>query len=152
LRKELAAFDNIKPNPLPIGSGIVDVGTEAPTTYLLKGGGYDAYGEEVQPGFLTILDRGPAKVVPSKVGTTGRRTALANWLAAPDNPLTARVMVNRLWHYHFGRGIVGTPSDFGEMRDPETHLELLDWLAATFVEQGWSVKKISRLIMLSNTY
>jgi hypothetical protein len=152
LRKELAAFDGIKPKPLPIGSGIVDVGREAPTTYLLKGGGYDAFGEEVQPGFLTILDRGPAKVVPSKIGTTGRRTALANWLASPDNPLTPRVMVNRLWHYHFGRGIVGTPSDFGEMRDPETHRELLDWLAVTFVEQGWSVKKMSRLIVLSNTY
>jgi hypothetical protein len=152
LRKELAAFDDIKPKPLPIGSGIVDVGLEAPTTYVLKGGGYDAFGEEVQPGFLTILDRGPAKIVPSKIGTTGRRTALANWLAAPDNPLTARVMVNRLWHYHFGRGIVGTPSDFGEMRDMETHRELLDWLAATFVEQGWSVKKMSRMIMLSNAY
>src|SRR5262245_12164213 len=61
-------------------------------------------------------------------------------------------MVNRIWHYHFGRGIVGTPSDFGEMRDRETHRELLDWLAATFVEQGWSVKKMSRLIMLSNAY
>jgi hypothetical protein len=77
---------------------------------------------------------------------------LANWLADPANPLTARVMVNRIWHYHFGRGIVGTPSDFGEMRDRETHRELLDWLAATFVEQGWSVKKMSRLIVLSNTY
>src|SRR5262245_12277333 len=152
LRKQLAAFDDIKPKPLPIGSGITDVGVEAPATHVLKGGGYDAFGEEVRPGFLTIFDRGDAKITPSKIATTGRRTALANWLADPANPLTARVMVNRIWHYHFGRGIVGTTSDFGEMRDRETHRELLDWLAATFVEQGWSVKKMSRLIMLSNAY
>jgi len=152
LRKQLAAFDDIKPKPLPIGSGVTDVGAQAPATYVLKGGGYDAFGEEVRPGFLTILDRGDAKITPSKINTTGRRTALANWLADPANPLTARVMVNRIWHYHFGRGIVGTPSDFGEMRDRETHRELLDWLAATFVEQGWSVKKMSRLIMLSSAY
>ena len=152
LRKQLAAFDGIKPKPLPIGSGITDVGVEAPATHVLKGGGYDAFGEEVRPGFLTIFDRGDAKITPSKIATTGRRSALANWLADPANPLTARVIVNRIWHYHFGRGIVGTPSDFGEMRDRETHRELLDWLAATFVEQGWSVKKLSRLIMLSNVY
>src|SRR5499426_138612 len=152
LRKQLAAFDDIKPKPLPVGSGVTDVGAQAPATYVLKGGGYDAFGEEVQPGFLTIFDRGDAKITPSKINSTGRRTALANWLADPVNPLTARVMVNRVWHYHFGRGIVGTPSDFGEMRDRETHRELLDWLASTFVEQEWSVKKMSRLIMLSNAY
>ncbi len=152
LRKQLAAFDGIKPKPLPVGSGIADVGAEAPATYVLKGGGYDAFAEEVQPGFPTIFDRGDAKIAPSKIGATGRRAALANWLADPANPLTARVMVNRIWHYHFGRGIVGTPSDFGEMRDHETHRELLDWLASAFVEQGWSVKKTHRLIMLSNTY
>ncbi|MGH9848001.1 MAG: DUF1549 and DUF1553 domain-containing protein, partial [Blastocatellia bacterium] len=152
LRKQLAAFDHLKPQPLPIGSGIADVGETAPAHYLLKGGGYDAHGDEVQPGFLTILDRGDARVVSPRPGTTGRRTALANWLGSPNNPLTARVMVNRLWHYHFGRGIVGTPSDFGEMRERETHRELLDWMAAAFVEQGWSIKKMHRLIMLSNTY
>ncbi len=152
LRKQLAAFDDIKPKPLPIGSGIADVGAEAPTTYVLKSGGYDAFGEEVQPGFLSIFTRDAAKIIPSRADTTGRRVALANWLADPGNPLTARVMVNRIWHYHFGRGIVGTPSDFGTMRDRETHPELLDWLAATFVEQAWSVKKMHRLIMLSSVY
>ncbi len=181
LRKQLAAFDDIKPKPLPIGSGITDVGVEAPATYVLRVGVYDAFGEEVQPGFLTMLDRGAARITPSSSGTTGRRTALANWLADPANPLTARVMVNRLWHYHFGRGIVGTPSDFGEMRDRETHRELLDWLAAEFMNptwgvsdgatgrltrgannpqsairnpqsQGWIVKQMHRLIMLSNVY
>jgi Protein of unknown function (DUF1553)/Protein of unknown function (DUF1549) len=153
LRSQLAAFDDLKPKPLPLGSGLTEIGPEAPKHYLLRGGGYDAYGEEVQPGFLTILDPADARIAPpSRAGTTGRRTALAHWLADPANPLTGRVLVNRLWHYHFGRGIVGTPSDFGEMRDRETHPELLDWLAATFVEQGWSMKKMHRLMMLSNAY
>ena len=179
LRKQLAAFDDIKPKPLPIGSGITDVGPQAPATYVLRGGVYDAFGEEVEPGFLTIVDREPAKIAPSKTGTTGRRTALANWLVDQNNPLTARVMVNRIWHYHFGRGIVGTPSDLGEMRDRETYRELLDWLASEFMNptwegdnkgkrghgdtgtrgsirnpqsSGWSIKKMHRLIMLSNTY
>jgi hypothetical protein len=153
LRKQLAAFDHLKPQPLPIGSGITDVGSSAPRHFLLNGGGYDAYGAEVQPGFLTILSRDDARIEPcDKTASTGRRTALANWLADASNPLTARVMVNRLWHYHFGRGIVGTPNDFGMMREVETHRELLDWLASTFVEQDWSLKKMHRLLMLSNVY
>jgi Protein of unknown function (DUF1553)/Protein of unknown function (DUF1549) len=153
LRKQLAAFDSIKPKPLPVGSGITEVGSAAPPTHTLSVGAYDAPVEEVKPGFLTILDRGPAKIVPPPgAQTTGRRTALANWLAAPGNPLTARVMVNRIWHYHFGRGIVGTPSDFGLMREVETNRPLLDWLAATFVEKGWSIKAMHRMVMLSNTY
>jgi uncharacterized protein DUF1553/uncharacterized protein DUF1549 len=152
LRKQLSAFDSIKPKPLPIGSGITDVGTAAPATHTLKVGAYDAPVEEVPPGFLTILDPAPAKIPSHGSNTTGRRTALANWLAAKENPLTARVMANRIWHYHFGRGIVGTPSDFGVMREVETNRPLLDWLAATFVEKGWSIKAMHRLIMLSNAY
>jgi hypothetical protein len=153
LRKQLAIFDNLRPKPLSIGSGIADVGPQAPATYVLKVGAYDAPMEEVQPGFPSFIADGPAKMIPLANGrTTGRRTAFANWLADPNNPLTARVMVNRIWHYHFGRGIVGTPSDFGFMREVETNRPLLDWLAATFVEKGWSVKAIHRLIMLSNTY
>jgi hypothetical protein len=81
-----------------------------------------------------------------------RRKALALWLTQPDNPLTARVMVNRIWQGHFGRGIVGTPNDFGRQGDRPTHPELLDWLASEFVEKGWSMKAMHRLIMLSNTY
>lgn len=153
LRAELAKFDEIKPKPLPVGSGITDVGSQAPKHFLLKGGGYDNYGDEVQPGFLTIIEPADAKVVACQNGlSTGRRTALAKWLTDPKNPLVARVMVNRLWHYHFGKGIVGTPSDFGKMRETETHSELLDWLAATFIEQGWSIKKMHRLLLLSNSY
>ena len=81
-----------------------------------------------------------------------RRLALAHWIARPENPLTARVIVNRLWHYHFGNGIVASPSDFGRMGTPPTHPELLDWLAAELVRGGWRLKPIHRLILLSNTY
>jgi hypothetical protein len=102
---------------------------------------------------LSILDPTAAKIVPlSTLNSTGRRAALANWLTDPANPLPARVMVNRIWHYHFGRGIVGTPSDFGVMGERPSHKELLDYLAARFVEDGWSIKKMHRLILLSNTY
>ena len=153
LRTKLATFDNIKPKPLPTGSGITDVGAQAPKHFLLNGGGYDNYGEEVQPGFLTIIDKNPASVIkPTNCDSSGRRTALANWLTDPKNPLVARVMVNRLWHYHFGRGIVGTPSDFGMMRDLETNRDLLDYLAATFIEKDWSMKAMHKLLMLSSTY
>jgi hypothetical protein len=77
---------------------------------------------------------------------------LAEWLSRPDNPLTARVMVNRLWQHHFGAGIVRTPSNFGTLGERPTHPELLDWLASRFVEDGWSVKQMHRLIMLSAAY
>jgi hypothetical protein len=85
-------------------------------------------------------------------GSTGRRLALANWLARPDHPLTARVMVNRQWQMHFGRGLVATASDFGHLGEKPSHPELLDWLARRFVEEGWSVKKLHRLMVTSRTY
>src|SRR5260221_4033231 len=153
LKAELDKFADMHPGDLSVGSGMIDLGKESPQSHLLVKGVYDKPREEVPPGFLTILDPAPVKIIPpTGVESSGRRTALANILTDPNNPLTARVMVNRLWHYHFGRGIVGTPSDFGAMREPETHRELLDWLAATFVEQGWSLKRMHRLMLLSNTY
>jgi hypothetical protein len=81
-----------------------------------------------------------------------RRVALAKWIASPENPLTARVIVNRLWHYHFGTGIVETPSDFGLNGGKPSHLELLDWLASELVEKQWSLKHIQRLILTSTAY
>jgi len=91
-------------------------------------------------------------VAPEGLNSSGRRTALANWLADANNPLTARVMVNRIWNDHFGQGIVGSPSDLGVMGERPSHPQLLDYLASTFVENGWSIKKMHRLIMLSNAY
>src|SRR6185369_14194395 len=89
---------------------------------------------------------------PRDSPTTLRRKALAQWIASPDNPLTARVMVNRIWQYHFGRGLLATPSDFGTRAGTPSHPELLDWLSAEFVERKWSIKAMHKLIMLSDTY
>ena len=154
LKEELAKFDPIKPADLPIGQVMVESHeTQPPVTHILRGGAWDAPEKEVAPGFLTILDPAPAKIAPAADGLkTGRRTALARWLTEPKNPLTARVMVNRVWHYHFGRGIVATPSDFGTMGERPTHRELLDDLASRFIAGGWSVKKLHREILLSDAY
>ena len=153
LKTELARFDNIKPRDLPVAQAMIDNGSTAPETHVLGGGVYDNIKEEVQPGVLSIIDPSDARITPPlNVASSGRRTALAQWLTRADNPLTARVMVNRIWHYHFGQGIVGTPSDFGMMGERPTNKELLDHLAATFTDQGWSIKKMHRMILLSNTY
>jgi hypothetical protein len=153
LKSKLDEFKPLHPGDLPLASGMVDIGREAPKTHVLKTGVYDAYLEEVEPGVLSILDPNPAMIEPvPNANSAGRRAALARWLTNPANPLTSRVMVNRLWHYHFGRGIVGSPSDFGMMGEPPTHPQLLDYLAATFVERGWSLKAMHRMILLSNTY
>jgi len=153
LKAQLAAFDSIKPPPLPQGQFMTDLNATAPPTYILRGGSLLAKGDEVQPGFLSILDPSDAKIAPpAGVNSTGRRSALAAWLTDPSNPLPARVMVNRIWHYHFGRGIVATPGDLGRMGARPTHPELLDYLASYFVDNGWSMKKVHRLILLSNTY
>jgi hypothetical protein len=151
LKKQLAEFDSLKPPPLQQAQFMTDIGPVAPPTHILIGGNWDNKGDEVQPGFLSILDPTDAKIAPLP-NSTGRRSALAGWLTDPKNPLVARVMVNRIWHYHFGRGIAATPGDFGKMGSRPTHPELLDYLAATFVEDGWSMKKLHRTILLSNTY
>ena len=153
LKAELAKFDDIKPADPPEGMGLADLGRNAPATHVLAVGVYNAPREEVQPGFLTLLDHTPARITaPQGLESSGRRTALAHWLTGPDNPLTARVMVNRIWQHHFGRGIVGTPSDFGIMGERPSHPELLDWLAREFVRSGWSMKHMHRLILMSAVY
>lgn len=153
LNKQLGAFDQLHPGDIPVATGIVDVGAEAPKTFLLKRGNWDGADYEVQPGFLKILDAKPAEIVrPAAIKSTGRRATLAKLLTDPENPLTARVMANRVWHYHFGAGLVGTPSDFGLKGDRPTHPQLLDFLAAEFVRSGWSVKSLHRLIMTSKVY
>jgi hypothetical protein len=153
LKKQLTEFDSIKPEPLPQGQYMIDISATAPKTYILRGGNPALKGDEVQPGFLSILDPGDANVTPpAGLNSTGRRSALAAWLTDPKNPLPARVIVNRIWNYNFGQGIVKTPGDFGMMGSRPTHPELLDYLASTFVENGWSMKKLNRMILLSNTY
>jgi hypothetical protein len=101
-----------------------------------------------------LLDESPAKIEPiaGNPNTTGRRTALARWLTNPANPLTSRVFVNRIWQHHFGRGLAGTPSDFGHLGESPSHPELLDWLVAYFVSHNWSTKEIHKLILTSSTY
>jgi hypothetical protein len=153
LLAELAAFAPLYPGERPEGIGMHDLSTAAPKTHILAVGVYDAPLQEVQPGFLTLLDPNPPKIVPpAGLQSTGRRTALAKWLTDPENPLTARVMVNRIWHYHFGRGIAGTPSDFGIMGERPSHPEMLDWLTKEFVRSGWSMKQMHRLILNSAVY
>ena len=150
LREELAAFDAIKPKPLPTMPLVSDIGPVAPVNAIPKRGRQ----EDIAPGFLSLLGVAPAEISPvaGSPGTTGRRAALARWLAQPDNRFTTRVMVNRIWQRHFGQGIVATPSDFGHLGEKPTHPELLDWLASYFVEHDWSVKAIHRVIMTSAAY
>ncbi len=126
-----------------------------PSTYFLPTGDYHTKGPEVRPGFLQVVTRGdPPTARPRSSGhvSTGRRWALAEWIVSPDHPLTARVMVNRIWQHHFAKGIVATPSNFGRTGQRPTHPKLLDWLATEFLRQGWSIKQMHRLIMTSETY
>src|SRR5688572_11398044 len=124
-----------------------------PDTHILNRGDFKKKGEKVTPGYLSALNPGPPIEEPTEfLFVPQRRKALALWLTSPDQPLLARVMVNRIWQGHFGKGTVGTPNDFGRQGDLPTHPELLDWLAVEFAERGWSIKQMHRTIMLSNTY
>ncbi len=138
--------------PPPMSPGIADIGRDAPKTFIAIRGNPDAPGDEVQPGFLSVLGGGDIPEAPLHAQTTGRRKALAEWIASPANPLTARVMVNRMWQFHFGSGLVRTPSDFGSRAGQPSNPELLDWLATEFVAKGWSMKVVHRLIMTSAAY
>ncbi len=138
--------------PPPMAPGIIDVGREAPRTYVALRGNPDAPGEEVGPGFLTCLGGGDVPDPAPHARTTGRRKALAEWMASERNPLFARVMVNRLWQFHFGTGLLKTPSDFGTRAGQPSHPELLDWLATEFVERKWSLKAMHKMMLMSAAY
>jgi len=148
LRRQLAAFDKDKPEPLPTPLTACDVSCTAPPTIIPK------RKTEVGPGFLTILDPAPPEIHSHQGDqpSTGRRTALALWMTRPENPLTTRVIVNRLWQSHFGRGLAANCSDFGKLGAAPTHPELLDWLTTRFLENGWKFKSLHRLILTSATY
>jgi mono/diheme cytochrome c family protein len=125
-----------------------------PATHVLARGNPYAKKEAVEPGFPLVLGF-PEPVIPPPgrdAKSSGRRKALADWVADPRNPLTARVMANRVWQHHFGKGIVPTPNDFGKLGEPPTHPELLDWLASEFVATGWRLKPLHRLLMTSAAY
>jgi hypothetical protein len=127
---------------------------EAPPSYFLLRGDPNLKGSVMKPGFVTAATYGnpPIEIPPADGRTSGRRRALAEWLGSRQNPLTARVIVNRIWHHHFGHGIVGTLDNFGKMGEPPTHPSLLDWLAVEFVKGGWSIKAMHRLMMTSAAY
>ena len=126
----------------PMGKGVLE------QSAILTGGDLFSPGEKVVPAVLSAV--GLKARIPE--GIKGRRLALANWIVHKDNPLTARVMVNRVWQYHFGRGLVGNPNNFGATGKKPTHPELLDWLASEFIHNGWSLKQLHRIIMTSETY
>lgn len=133
---------------------IKENGPVAPKTYVLLRGNAHSKGAEVRPGFPTILGFEDPEIPQPEPGaeTSGRRRALAEWLVRDDNPLTARVIANRVWQFHFGRGICRSPSNFGQNGEMPTHPILLDWLASYLMEQGWSLKKLHKQIMLSSAY
>ena len=149
LEKLRASLKKMEANPPPLPSAMgVAEGTVTNLAVHIRGSHLKL--GEVQPRrFLQVLSLGVPKPLDGK---TSGRLELARQIASADNPLTARVLVNRVWRWHFGRGLVGTPDNFGTMGDRPTHPELLDWLAAWFMENGWSVKKLHRLILTSNTY
>jgi hypothetical protein len=123
---------------------------ELEETCVLAGGDPFSAGAKVAPGVLSVLASVPHEPIPQSIA--GRRQAFAQWVASANNPLTTRAIVNRIWMWHFGEPLAGNPNNFGSTGKPPTHPELLDFLAATFVEQGWSFKAMHRLIMTSDTY
>jgi len=143
-RKPRGNYERITMPEKPMGEG------ELEETAILGGGDPFSPTDPVKPGVLSAVPGGLDHEIPETVH--GRRTALANWIADPENSLTARVMVNRIWQYHFGQAIAGNPNNFGATGKKPTHPELLDWLAVEFIEQGWSVKAMHRLIMNSDAY
>jgi hypothetical protein len=137
----------------PMIRALWDRGEPSPT-WVFRRGEYTNPGELVGPGVPSVLTDGRTPFVPTpqRPGSTGRRLAFAKWLTEPDHPLTARVIVNRIWFHHFGRGIVESLGNFGKTGVAPTHPELLDWMAVSFVENGWSFKWLHRQIMLSETW
>jgi cytochrome c553 len=141
--------------PFELALSVRELNLEPARTHVLIRGNPRSAGAEVRPGILSVLIRSDEVGVPAideSAPARGRRLRLARWLTAPDNPLTARVLVNRLWHYHFGRGLVATPSDFGHTGSAPSDPELLDWLACELIRGGWSLKRMHRLILDSATY
>jgi hypothetical protein len=144
IRRQIHRLQALAPPPPP-RAWTLSEGPGALAAHVLKRGNPHRKGKRVEPGFVEVLAAGEAPRPNNRLG-------LAAWLTRGDHPLTARVMVNRLWQHHFGQGLVRTPNDFGLRGDRPSHPELLDWLAVELVRSGWSLKRIHRLIVLSNAY
>lgn len=145
-----------RPRPLDKLSAFFETDANPPVHHVLRRGQHNQPGDEVQPGVPSafvaannvyrVADRSPGQI------STGRRLAFARWVTAPENPLFARVMVNRIWQHHFGAGLTTTPDNLGQSGARPSHPELLDFLASEFVQSGWSVKALHRLILRSAVY
>ncbi|MFI5459568.1 MAG: DUF1549 and DUF1553 domain-containing protein [Isosphaerales bacterium] len=158
LKRAIYEIERTLPRPPAHAMALVDQKSKAADTFVLRRGDYQNRGPKVTPrppGVILASQPAGAFTPPASVpkgDKTGRRAALAKWLVGPDNPLTARVIVNRLWQDHFGRGIVATASDFGMRGEPPSHPALLDWLASELLARGWRQKPLHRLMVTSATY
>ena len=154
LQLQIAALEDKRPAPYPTARAITENGRDALPSYFLHRGDPGSKGSRMDGGVLTVAANGRFRIPapPEHATTSQRRKHFADWIASGDNPLTARVMVNRIWQHHFGEGIVGTPSNFGKTGAAPSHPELLDWLAVEFAESGWSIKHMHRLMLKSEAY
>jgi hypothetical protein len=150
LTAKMATAMKERPPAPPTVPAMTDTGPTPPATHLLKRGNWRNKGDELDPGFIASITEKDPTIKPT-AATSGRRTALSNWIADPKHPLTARVIVNRVWQHHFGVGIVPSASDFGVGGDRPTHPDLLDWLASDFVSD-WSLKRLHKLVVTSAVY
>ena len=152
LVKQVAVVETTRPAELPRAYIWFEDTPEAPKTHIFKRGEPTKTGDEVEPGIPSVLVKRHLASAKPLTQSTGRRIWFARWMASRDNPLTARVMINRLWQHHFGQGLVTTENDFGTAGEFPTHPKLLDWLADEFMSNGWRIKQMHRLILTSSVY
>jgi len=150
LQKELAAFKDLKPAPIPMAQAACDIDKVSPAVMIPDKPRLGV----IDPGVPSVFDAAPLPIEPVSTApeSSGRRAALAKWLTQSDNPITTRVIVNRIWQQHFGTGLVASVSDFGRLGEPPSHPELLDWLAREFVAHGWHFKWLHKQIVMSAAY
>jgi hypothetical protein len=154
LKRELITFRLLPDFRRDLALSVNNCLLKVPPTHVMTRGNPHAPAAKVEPGFPQVLGFPDPKIPEQTPGSrsSGRRTVLADWLASPKNPLTPRVLANRLWQHHFGRGIVASASDFGRFGTAATHPELLDWLACELIDRGWKLKSMHKLIMMSSAY
>jgi hypothetical protein len=154
LKKELEQLKRLPGPPRTLALSVNNCVVNPPPSHVMIRGNAHALGAAVEPAFPAVLgfSKPPLPKPAQDSRSSGRRTVLADWITSRDNPLTARVMVNRIWQHHFGRGIGPTPNDFGKFGQPPTHPELLDWLADEFMRGGWRIKRMHKVLMLSSAY